>query len=68
MMSDSAAIGLRARSRVVEMPISAPRPSSPPSLKRDEALTITTGLRIAGAKRCATASSAMTMTSVWPEP
>jgi kynureninase len=37
---------------VVEMAISAPRPSSPPSLKREEALTITTAEWIACTKRC----------------
>jgi hypothetical protein len=43
--------------------ISAPRPSSPPSLKRDEVLTITTAARNACTKRPATASLRVAMTS-----
>ena len=54
--------------RVVEMPISAPRPSSPPSEKRDEALTITTAERRACTKRSALPASRVAMTSVWSEP
>src|SRR3546814_247037 len=67
MVSDSRPIGPYACRRVVEMPISAPRPNWPPSLKREEALTITAELRIARTKRSAAAWSVVEITSVWSE-
>src|SRR3546814_13872964 len=67
MVSDSRPIGPYACRRVVEMPISAPRPNWPPSLKREEALTITAELRIARTKRSAAAWSVVEITPVWLE-
>jgi hypothetical protein len=52
---------------VVEMPISLPRPSWPPSEKREEALTITTAERSALTKRSAWPVSSVAITSVWSE-
>ena len=50
------------------IPISAPSPSSPPSLKRVLALTITAELSTSATKRRAAARSLVTIASVWPEP
>src|SRR5206468_8069036 len=60
--------GPRACSLSVLMPISAPRPSSLPSWKRVEALTITAAESTAAVNRRAAAKSFVTIASVWPEP
>ena len=44
LVSSGSPIGPRACSFCVEMPISAPKPNSPPSVKRVEALTMTAAL------------------------
>ncbi len=46
------------------MPISAPKPNSPPSQNCVEAFHIATALSMPAMKRCAAASSAVTMASV----
>jgi len=48
------------------MPISAPKPNSLPSTKRDEALTRTTAASISAVKRRAEACEPVTMVSEWP--
>ena len=60
--------GPRAWNLSVLMPISAPRPSWPPSLNRVLALTITAELSTSATNRCAAARSLVTIASVWPEP
>ena len=62
------AIGPRACSFWVEMPISAPKPNSPPSVNRVEALTITAAASTSAVHRRAAARSWVTMASVWPVP
>ena len=52
----------------MEIPISAPRPSSPPSLNRVLALTITHAVSTREANRLAAAASAVTIASVCREP
>jgi hypothetical protein len=52
----------------VEMPISAPSPISPPSLKRVLALTRTTAVSTRAANRSAAAVSAVMIESVCREP
>ena len=61
-------IGPRAWSFWVEMPISAPKPSSSPSMNRVEALTSTAAASTSAVNRVAAARSPVTMASVWPEP
>ncbi len=60
-------IGPRAWSFWVEMPISAPKPNSPPSVKRVDALTSTAAESTAATKRRAAACEPVTIASVWPE-
>ncbi len=60
--------GPRAWILSVLMPISAPRPSWPPSLNRVLALTITAELSTSLTNRCEAARSLVTIASVWPEP
>ena len=60
-------IGPRACSFWVEMPISAPKPNSPPSVKRVLALTITAAESTSAANRRAAAWDRVTIASVWPE-
>ena len=52
---------------MVEMPISAPMPNSPPSENWVEALCITTALSIAVMKRRAASASSVRIASVWCE-
>ena len=59
-------MGPRAWSFWVEMPISQPRPNSPPSVKRVEALTYTAALSTLLTKASAWAGSSVTMASLWP--
>ena len=59
--------GPRACSFWVEMPISAPNPNSPPSVKRVEALTMTAAASTSATKRRAAACDPVTIASVWPE-
>ena len=54
-------MGPRAPSFWVEMPISQPKPNSPPSVKRVEAFTYTAALSTAVQKACAAASSPVMM-------
>ena len=63
-----APMGPNACSFDVEIPISAPRPSSPPSAKRVLALTTTVDDWIAPTKAAAAASSSVTIASVCEEP
>ena len=58
-------MGPRACSFCVEMPISAPRPKTPPSVKRVEALTYTAAESTSRVKRRAAARSRVTMHSLW---
>ncbi len=58
-------MGPRAWSFCVEMPTSAPKPNSPPSVNRVEALAMTTAESTSARKRSACASSAVTIDSVW---
>ena len=51
LVSSGSPIGPRACSFWVEMPISAPKPNSPPSVKRVDALTITAALSSDRTKR-----------------
>src|SRR5512137_1624858 len=68
VVSSLSPIGPKAWSLLVEMPISAPSPSSPPSLNRVEAL-ITTALAVTSrSKRRALARSRVRIDSVWSEP
>ena len=60
--------GPRAWNLSVLMPISAPRPNSPPSLNRVLALTITAELSIRAANCRAAARSPVTIASVCCEP
>ena len=59
-------MGPRAPSFWVEMPISQPRPNSPPSVKRVEALTYTAAESTPAQKASAAARSCVTMASLWP--
>src|SRR5437870_4940474 len=59
-------MGPRACSFCVEIPTSAPRPSSPPSVNRVEAFTITAAESTSAMKRSALARSLVTMASVCP--
>lgn len=68
MVRSSAPMGPRAWSLLVEMPISAPRPNSPPSAKRVEQLTRRLAESRSETKRWAEVSEEVTMASVWREP
>ena len=59
-------MGPRAWSFWVEMPISQPKPNSPPSVKRVEALTYTAALSVPLTNTSAAAGSSVTMASLWP--
>ena len=56
-------IGPRACSFWVEIPISAPKPNSPPSVNRVEALTRTAAESTAATKRCALVCESVTIAS-----
>ncbi len=60
-------IGPRACSFWVEMPISAPKPNSPPSVKRVDALTITAAESTPAVNRDEAARDEVTIASVCPE-
>ena len=66
-VSSGSPMGPRACSFWVEMPISAPKPNWPPSVKRVEALTATVVESTSWVKRRAAACEVVTMASVWPE-
>ena len=66
VVSSSSPMGPRAWSFWVEMPISQPRPNSPPSVKRVEALTYTAALSTPLTKASAWEGSSVTMASLWP--
>ena len=59
-------MGPRACSFWVEMPISQPRPNSPPSVKRVEQFTYTAALSTAAVNRSASACVRVRMASLWP--
>src|SRR5579863_9147892 len=61
-------IGPRACSFWVELPISAPMPNSPPSVKRVEAFTYTQAASTSDWKRRAASLSPVTIASLWPVP
>ncbi len=50
------------------MPISAPKPNSPPSVKRVDALTMTAALSTVATNRRAASCERVTIASVWPLP
>ena len=50
------------------MPISAPMPYSPPSVKRVDVLTYTAAASTSLLNRSAAASSSVTIASEWPVP
>src|SRR4029077_7100983 len=66
--SSRRAMGPRAWSFWVELPISAPRPNSPPSVKRVEAFTYTHAASTPSWKARAAAVSRVTIASEWPLP
>ena len=66
--SSRAPIGPRACSFWVELPISAPIPNSPPSVKRVEALTYTQAASTPSWNARADAVSRVRIASEWPEP
>ena len=68
VVSCSRPTGPRAWSLPVAMPISAPKPNSPPSANWVEALCSTIALSTSARKRSAAALSAVTIASVWCEP
>ena len=59
-------MGPRAWSFWVEMPISQPRPNSPPSVNRVEALTYTAAESTRAVNCFAAVSSVVRMASLWP--
>ena len=59
-------MGPRAWSFWVEMPISQPRPNSPPSVNRVEALTYTAALSTPEMKAARATSELVTMAYEWP--
>ena len=63
-VSSGSPIGPRACSFCVEIPISAPKPNSPPSVKRVEALIMTTAESTCAANVRAAGRSSVTMQSV----
>ena len=60
-------IGPRACSFWVEIPISAPKPNSPPSVNRVLAFTMTAAESTAAVNRRAASREPVTIASVWPE-
>ena len=66
MHSSRRPIGPRACSFWVELPISAPMPNSPPSVKRVEALTYTQAASTPRWKARAAAVAPVTIASEWP--
>ncbi len=66
-VSSASPIGPRACIFCVEMPISAPKPNSPPSVNRVEALTMTAAESTRAVNRRAACRSRVTIASVWPE-
>ena len=66
LVSSRRPIGPRAWSFCVEIPISQPRPNTPPSVKRVDALTYTAAESTARVNFAAAASSDVTMASEWP--
>ncbi len=50
------------------MPISPPKPNSPPSANWVEAFQMTMALSTAFRKAAAASASSVTIASVWPEP
>lgn len=67
-VSSGSPIGPRACSFWVEMPISAPKPNSPPSVNRVEALTITAAASTRATNSRAAACESVTIASVCPVP
>src|SRR4051794_37928792 len=67
-VSSGRPIGPRACSFCVEMPISAPKPNSAPSVNRVDALTITAALSTVATNRRAACCDDVTIASVWPLP
>ena len=67
-VSCSTPTGPRACIRPVAMPISAPKPNSPPSANCVDALWSTIAESTSRRKRSAAAASSVTMASVWCEP
>ena len=65
LVSSGSPIGPRACSFCVEIPISAPKPNSPPSVNRVEALTITAAESTRDTKRRAADVEVVRMASVW---
>ena len=68
MHSSRSPIGPRACSFCVELPISAPIPNSPPSVKRVDALTYTHAASTPSWKARAAVASSVTIASEWPLP
>ena len=68
LVSCSTPTGPRACMRPVAMPISAPKPNSPPSANWVEALCSTIAESTSARKRSAAAASSVTIASVWCEP
>ena len=68
VVSSRSPMGPRAWSFWVEMPISAPKPSSSPSTNRVEALTSTAAASTSCTKRSAARRSLVTIASLWPVP
>ena len=68
LVSSGSPMGPRACSFCVEMPISAPKPNSDPSVKRVLALTMTAALSTLRTKRRASSTSRVTIASVCPLP
>src|SRR3954464_9241348 len=67
-VSSGRPIGPRACSFWVEMPISAPKPNSPPSVNRVDAFTITAAASPPDTNRRAALTDSLTIASVCPEP
>ena len=68
MPSSRSPIGPRACGFCVELPISAPIPIAPPSVKRVEALTYTHAASTPSCHARAARVSRVTSASEWPEP
>src|SRR4051794_4415166 len=61
-------IGPRACSFCVELPISAPIPKTPPSVKRVDAFTYTAAASTVAVNACADGTDAVTIASECPDP
>src|SRR4051794_15803152 len=68
LVSSGSAIGPRACSFCVEIPISAPKPNCSPSVNRVDALTITAAESQPSTNACEVVSERVTIASVWPLP